>query len=352
MDKTDTLRREVDGASRVDREKRREGLGAEWTKTCSAATDLMTRISASLPDTPRATDPVYAAVFAMKDAALAARDAHTGVRSTLDVMITAKEVTAETGPRLTFSRGRLEGAWAAMRDAAKRDITPAPLKRAVETVERSYFTDYVPVIDGQFAAPAAHQALPVPISKMNAVADRATTDLDLAGNAALDVAIARANEIRAAAATNFIIEAVEFAVAPLLGVVGLPIARRRVARPLSRTVEAMRRAAGGDLSGDVPYRDRRDEIGAQIQAVRDATGGTVQAMEEIGRTIVSINEISAMIAAVIEEQNATTAISPPLKPPPSAPARSRRRRATRAPSPSPEMIWATPRRRRGRGRRR
>lgn len=206
-----------------------------------------------------------------------------------------------------------------MRDAAKRDITPAPLKRAMETVERSYFTDYVPVIDGQFAAPAAHQALPVPISKMNAVADRATTDLDLAGNAALDVAIARANEIRAAAATNFIIEAVEFAVAPLLGVVGLPIARRRVARPLSRTVEAMRRVAGGDLSGDVPYRDQRDEIGAQIQAVRDATGGTVQATEEIGRTIVSINEISATIAAVIEEQNATTAISPPLKPPPPRP---------------------------------
>jgi len=261
MDKVNALRAEVDTALRVDREKRREGLGAEWTKTGLAATDLMAKTSASLLDVLRATDPIYANVFVMKDAALTARDAFTGVRSTLDVTLAAKEVTAETGARLTFSRGRLEGAWTVMRDAAKRDTTPEGIRRAVETVERSYFAEYMPVVDGVMGALAARRDLPVSVAQMNSVADKAMGDLDLAGNAALDAVAVRADEIRSAAAINFIIEAVEFAIALILGVVGLLVARRRVAQPLRRMSDAMRRVAGGDLSGDVPYRDRRDEIG-------------------------------------------------------------------------------------------
>ncbi|PWC41914.1 methyl-accepting chemotaxis protein [Azospirillum sp. TSO22-1] len=49
-----------------------------------------------------------------------------------------------------------------------------------------------------------------------------------------------------------------------------------------------------------------EEISTQIAAVQAATQGTVGAIEQIGRTIMSINEIASTIAAAIEEQNATT----------------------------------------------
>ncbi|HYH20114.1 MAG TPA: cache domain-containing protein, partial [Azospirillum sp.] len=49
-----------------------------------------------------------------------------------------------------------------------------------------------------------------------------------------------------------------------------------------------------------------EEIGAQIAAVQSATQGTVGAIEGIGQTITTINEIASAIAAAIEEQNATT----------------------------------------------
>ncbi len=49
-----------------------------------------------------------------------------------------------------------------------------------------------------------------------------------------------------------------------------------------------------------------DEIAAQIQAIQEATAGSVGAIEGIGRTIAAINEISTSIAAAIEEQSAAT----------------------------------------------
>ena len=50
-----------------------------------------------------------------------------------------------------------------------------------------------------------------------------------------------------------------------------------------------------------------EDISAQIDSVQTATQGTVSAIEGIGGTIGTMNEIAATIAAAIEEQSATTA---------------------------------------------
>ena len=50
-----------------------------------------------------------------------------------------------------------------------------------------------------------------------------------------------------------------------------------------------------------------EDISAQISSVQSATRGTVNAIEGIGGTIGTMNEIAATIAAAIEEQSATTA---------------------------------------------
>jgi methyl-accepting chemotaxis protein len=49
-----------------------------------------------------------------------------------------------------------------------------------------------------------------------------------------------------------------------------------------------------------------DEIAGQIQAIRDATGSTVDAIREIGTTIGQMNEIAGSISAAVEEQGAAT----------------------------------------------
>lgn len=49
-----------------------------------------------------------------------------------------------------------------------------------------------------------------------------------------------------------------------------------------------------------------DEIGAQIKGIQDSTRDTVAAIQSIGETIQSIQEISSAIAAAVEEQGAAT----------------------------------------------
>ena len=50
----------------------------------------------------------------------------------------------------------------------------------------------------------------------------------------------------------------------------------------------------------------RNLVEAAIEAVRDATGLTVDAIREIGTTISHMNEITNAIAAAVEEQGAAT----------------------------------------------
>jgi methyl-accepting chemotaxis protein len=49
-----------------------------------------------------------------------------------------------------------------------------------------------------------------------------------------------------------------------------------------------------------------EEITSQIQAIRDATGSTVDAIREIGTTIGQMNEITGSIATAVEQQGAAT----------------------------------------------
>jgi len=49
-----------------------------------------------------------------------------------------------------------------------------------------------------------------------------------------------------------------------------------------------------------------EEIAAQIKSIQDATQGSVQAIEEITRTVGRVNEIATSIASAVEEQGAAT----------------------------------------------
>jgi len=58
------------------------------------------------------------------------------------------------------------------------------------------------------------------------------------------------------------------AVATLVSLAGMYIAAARVANPIQRITDAMRKLAGGDIESTVPFAERRDEIGAMAAAVQ------------------------------------------------------------------------------------
>ncbi|KGE82917.1 MULTISPECIES: methyl-accepting chemotaxis protein [unclassified Rhizobium] len=57
-------------------------------------------------------------------------------------------------------------------------------------------------------------------------------------------------------------------VAVIVSLIGMYLATARIAMPIQRITDAMRKLAGGDIESTVPFAERRDEIGAMAAAVQ------------------------------------------------------------------------------------
>src|SRR5258708_11359267 len=90
---------------------------------------------------------------------------------------------------------------------------------------------------------------------------------------ALDIAKTHAAEQRASASWRLFVELglLAFAVAMALGL--MLVVTRRITKPLDMIQNGMRKLAGGDVTVDVPFAQRKDEIGAlagAMQAFKDS----------------------------------------------------------------------------------
>ncbi|QQP92546.1 HAMP domain-containing protein [Skermanella sp. TT6] len=212
-------------------------------------------------------DPVFSELIGIKDAAVIAREASTPIRVTFDSAVAKQGVTAEDRLQMALARGRLDTAWRMVKEAAQRPGALEPVRNAVAAAERSYINDYLQKREAVLAAIGAGQDLPVRLDDLNLLADKSQSDLDAVANVALDEMNRHAARMEEAAATTLTFNGAIFVAALVLAITGLRMVRGRVTTPIGGIVEAMRRVARGDVSGEVPYRDRHDEIGALADAL-------------------------------------------------------------------------------------
>ena len=261
ISRLEALRGEVDSALKVEPLQRRKGLVDEVMSTGGTAVDLLARSSKTLLDPMRTLDPVLSEMISIKEAAVAAREAATPLRLLFDSAFAKKEVSSEDRAQMAHARGQFDAAWRILVDASQRPGSPAPLRSAIATAERSYVAEYLKARETVLTAVAARQEPSVRVEDLNELADKSMGDLDAVANTALDAIAARAAQRQSEEATTLTIDAVLLALALGLGTAGMLIVRRRVTAPIHSIAEAMLRVANGDLSGEVPHRNRGDEIG-------------------------------------------------------------------------------------------
>jgi methyl-accepting chemotaxis protein len=164
--------------------------------------------------------------------------------------------------------GRLASAWSALEDFAYGAPLPDKFIKAIAFAKQDYLgADFTQKRDTMMKKLVAGEDTGMTTTTWTPMAIAKLSSLLSVAEAALDAAKDHAAEQRADARSDLIIDLAVLALALALAIGAVMTVTRRVIRPLHAIQGAMLKVAGGDLSVDVAFTDRKDEIGALATAL-------------------------------------------------------------------------------------
>jgi methyl-accepting chemotaxis protein len=181
---------------------------------------------------------------------------------------------AEPLLRYNANVSKLETAWATLEETAAGLPLPARFTAAVQKARSEFLApDFIAfrekmlkgLIAGEKPEMSATQWAGITVPKLSTVLGVAEV--------ALDIAKEHAAQQRADAIRSLSTQLALLAIAVMLGVGMMLMVSRRVTRPISVIQDGMHRLAGGDTAVEVPFADRKDEIGklaGAMQAFKDS----------------------------------------------------------------------------------
>src|SRR5712671_5432150 len=253
---------------------RRAGLAKEYLDHSTAVFEMAYQLSLRLTRRVKLEDAFVDQLMEIKQLAWMAREFGGDASAMMNSALDGQQLPADPMAIYSAYESKIEATWAVLENLAGGLPLPARFAEALERAKREYFAhDYH---DARFKTMKALVAGDRSGIDINYWSQGATTKLatfiDVA-ETALDIAAAHAQSQHASAARSLT------AVIALLVIAGLAVAgtilliSRRVTGPLLTIQEAMRRLAGGDLSAQVSFPGRTDEIGAlghAAQAFKDS----------------------------------------------------------------------------------
>ena len=260
MDTVVAMRREVDPAFRQTLPERRPGIAKDWNVASTALVEALEKVSLALTDQVRMVDPEIAELVGIKEAAYITRDGVGLERTVIQGAMEAKKVTPEAKAKMADLRGQATAGWRMVRNLSTRRGVPPPVIAAIKKAQQE-LAAYIQKRDAIEKAVAEEREPPMSDTELVNVSIGALNLIVGICEAALDGIIAHAKDQSASARNDLLLNAGLLALALLLGIGGLVFAARRIARPIGMITHAMRKVADGDLGGEVPYRERGDEVG-------------------------------------------------------------------------------------------
>ncbi|MFL9825554.1 methyl-accepting chemotaxis protein [Rhodoplanes sp. SY1] len=246
---------------------RQQGLAKEFLATSTALIATLDKIGNTLTVQSRNEDAVVDQMMAIKDAAWLVRAEGGDISIVISNALAFKNrIPPETVQTVHTRVGRTEAAWQLLESAAVGIAPGSPVATAMAKAKAAYFAPELGALrERVLAAGASGQPLDVPLSAWDA-AQRLMVVVALA-ETALDAASDHAQAQVATARTTLVVRLALLVGALALAAGGIVMVRRRVIRPLQGIRTAMVQVADGDLATEVPYLDRRDEIGSLAAAL-------------------------------------------------------------------------------------
>ncbi len=263
-----TMRREADAALQQSRDGRAADISKRWIAAIGGLVDAIDRLSERLTADINLSDPFITEMMKIKQLGWLVRDAAGTDRMLVGAAIAeGKGLAVAQQNRLAVMAGRIDAAWKAIADDARAPGTPEALKAAVDAARQSYFTALAERRKAIVAELLAGKPAPVTGEAWVKLSNPGLESLINVANTAFDLAEAYAGAQVSAAIAN-VYEKIGLTLLFLgFGVFTTLFVRRRIARPMAEIATAMRAVAEGDLSGEIAFAGRADEVGELARAL-------------------------------------------------------------------------------------
>ena len=164
--------------------------------------------------------------------------------------------------------GRIESVWRLLQDIGRQDSTPVQSRETIAAADDVYFTQFRPLRNHVVNELAAGRTVDVDLTNWLRLTAAGRQAMYQVAKAAFDLANSHADEQFAEAERSFYSAVVLMLVFLGVGTLTTWYVLRRVVRPINKITDAMRLVADGNLSCDIPFEHRTDEIGLLSRALR------------------------------------------------------------------------------------
>ncbi len=263
-----TMQKEFWDAANKPKASRRSGLAKEYSDTTTAVINVLDKISNQLAAVVNHANPVVDQLLSIKQMAWILRNTAGDASVLVSNGLSTGKVSGDAQLDYTKFVGGMDAAWLALESSASGMKLPPALNNAIVTAKGAYFDSrYMSLRDrlmfalstGEKPELTAAQWTPLTVERMASAV--------VVAEQALDAAKEYGKGLHQAALRALVVQLILLSGAVGMAALSIVAVSRRVIKPLQSIQNAMLKVADGDLAVEVPFAQRRDEIGALAGAL-------------------------------------------------------------------------------------
>ena len=248
---------------------RRAGFSKEYFDETSSLIDALDALSARLTRLIKLEDAYIDQLMEIKQLGWVARNAGGDASVMISNALGGLPMPPEPMLKFTANAAKLDVTWASLEQVAAGMPMPARFTAALDKAKQEFFSnDFLSLRDRAIKTLVAGQKLDMTVAQWTGMTVPKLALLLNVAEVALDISKEHAAAQRAAALWRLSWELGLLAVALAFGCGMMLLISRRITRPLDTIQSGMRKLAGGDMSVEVTYAQRKDEIGALAGAMQ------------------------------------------------------------------------------------
>jgi signal transduction histidine kinase len=263
------LREAADAALFHLKGERPSDLSPKWIAGVNTLVDSVDALSRMLEADLSQADAFVADMVRIKQIVWAVRsDAGDDGLLVREAMVSGRALSVDQQEQFARQAGRIQGTWNLLLDEARLARLPAELKGAIEAADDMYFSGFRPIRDWVVDQLADGKKLYVAPSDWLELSRPGREAIFAVSKTAFDLASAHGIEQAKAAEWELYVSTLLMFSFLGLGLFTGSYVFASVIRPMRQITRTMGLVAEGDLTCEVPFHERSDEIGALARSLR------------------------------------------------------------------------------------